>query len=226
MISLSAPQYEDLARGCEIVEADGFGPKVLRCPDGTMLKLFRRKRLLSSALLFPYARRFADNCRRLTELGVPSPTILALYRVAAIERDVVHYSPLPGNTVRQLIREGLAPGQEDALRTDLGQFVARLHGSGILFRSLHLGNVVLTPSGTLGLIDVGDMGIRRGPLGESAILRNFDHLGRYPDEWAWLERNSLFAHRYLECSRLTPRTREAARAYLTAVSPTKAPREP
>ncbi|MBP6037327.1 MAG: toluene tolerance protein [Azonexus sp.] len=226
MISLSAPQYGDLARGCEIIEADGFGPKVLLRPDGTMLKLFRRKRMLSSALLFPYARRFADNCRRLAELGIPSPTVLALYRVGPIERDVVHYSPLPGNTVRQLIREGLAPGQEDALRSDLGQFVARLHGSGILFRSLHLGNVVLTPTACLGLIDVGDMGIRRGPLPERAILRNFDHLGRYPDEWAWLLSNSLFAQRYLECSRLTLRAREAASAYLTAVSPSKARREP
>lgn len=36
--------YLDLVQGAEVLEADGTGDKVLRLRDGSMLKLFRRKR--------------------------------------------------------------------------------------------------------------------------------------------------------------------------------------
>lgn len=55
--------YMKLRSGAEIIEADRFGEKVLTLADGSMLKLFRRKRLLSSAAWYPYAQRFADNCK-------------------------------------------------------------------------------------------------------------------------------------------------------------------
>jgi hypothetical protein len=53
--------YLAMRAGATVLEADGFGDKVLRLADGTMLKLFRRKRLFSSAAWYPYAQRFADN---------------------------------------------------------------------------------------------------------------------------------------------------------------------
>ena len=40
-----------LKAGAEILEEDAYGEKVLRLADGTLLKLFRRKRLISSAAL-------------------------------------------------------------------------------------------------------------------------------------------------------------------------------
>src|SRR5690606_11004632 len=124
-------------------EADSHGEKVLLLADGSFLKLFRRKRLLSSALLWPYARRFASNARQLARLGVPTLQVIALYRLQEPARHLVHYRPLPGVTLRQIRRDALpCPAQ---LFEQLGGFVARLHQQGVYFRSIHLGNIVLTP---------------------------------------------------------------------------------
>ena len=61
----------------------------------------------------------------------------------------------------------------------LAAFMRRLHGAGIYFRSLHLGNVVLTPAGEYGLIDFLDMKTYSKPLSAWQVSRNFRHLERY-----------------------------------------------
>ncbi|WP_228158337.1 hypothetical protein, partial [Acinetobacter baumannii] len=63
------PSYLQLRDNAEVLEADGHGDKVLRLRDGSFLKLFRRKRLISSAALFPYAERFARNASELARRG-------------------------------------------------------------------------------------------------------------------------------------------------------------
>lgn len=82
--------YVKMCLGAEIIEADRLGEKVLRLADGSMLKLFRRKRLLSSAAWYPYAQRFADNCEALARCGVPSPEVIAVFRLPSVDRDAVH----------------------------------------------------------------------------------------------------------------------------------------
>lgn len=182
MLALNHPAYLALRQGAQVIEADGSGDKVLVLADGTMLKFFRRKRLLSSALVFPYAQRFASNITALQRRQVPCPEVLSIYRIPSIARDVVHYTPLAGETVRHAFKGG-APAD---LRFRLGQFVAGLHGKGVYFRSLHLGNIVLTPDQRLGLIDVADMSLQRRMLSASKRLRNFQHLARYRKDMEWL----------------------------------------
>ncbi|MDR0280598.1 MAG: lipopolysaccharide kinase InaA family protein [Paucimonas sp.] len=182
MQAMDHDTYLALREGAQVLEADGSGDKVLRLRDGRMLKLFRRKRLLSSALLFPYAGRFARNAGKLRELGIPSPEVIATYRIPSIQRDAVYYAPLPGDTLRQLLD---APSSA-TLRCQLGRFVARLHEAGIYFRSLHLGNVVLTPENQLGLIDIADLQCQRRALRDSQRERNFHHMLRYPQDRQWL----------------------------------------
>ena len=176
MHSLTEQAYLVLREGARVIEADGFGDKVLRLSDGSFLKLFRRKRLLSSALLSPRSVRFALNAGLLAERGIPSVTVIETYRIPAIRRTAVHYQPLAGETLRQVLRD--ATGDSSGLIRLLGQFMARLHEKGICFRSLHLGNVVLTPDHELGLIDIADMRCGRLPLRSQRILRNFCHLTR------------------------------------------------
>lgn len=183
MQPLDHRRYLALREGAQVLEADGSGDKVLRLADGTMLKLFRRKRLFTSAAWYPYASRFANNCRHLQARGIPCPQVMAVYRIAEIERDAVHYAPLPGDTLRQLLANDSATPQ---LRTDLGAFLGRLHESGVYFRSVHLGNVVLTPERTLGLIDIADLRLYRAPLRRSLRLRNFRHMLRYASDRQWL----------------------------------------
>lgn len=182
MQALNHSAYLALREGARVIEADGSGDKVLVLADGTMLKFFRRKRLLSSALLFPYARRFATNTQALRRRGVPCPGVLNVYRIPSIERDAVHYEPLPGETVRQLYLAG-APAD---LCMRLGRFVAELHGKGVYFRSLHLGNIVMGVDQHLGLIDVADMTCQRRTLSAAKRLRNFQHMARYRKDMEWL----------------------------------------
>ena len=195
MQALDHTRYLALREGAQVLEADGSGDKVLRLTDGSILKLFRRKRLLTSAAWYPYAKRFADNCDALRERHIPCPSIRQVYRIASIERDAVHYDPLPGQTLRQMLDD---EGDADPLRGQLGAFMATLHERGIYFRSAHLGNIVLTPEHQLGLIDIADMRVYRRPLSKTLRLRNFKHMVRYPQDRQWLldRHGEVFMHNY------------------------------
>ncbi|MDR0528378.1 MAG: toluene tolerance protein [Zoogloeaceae bacterium] len=200
---LAPAAWRELVCGAEVLEEDGSGVKVLRLPDQTIVKLFRRKRLLSSALFYPYARRFADNALLLAERGIPCPTVLTLARVPSIVRDVVRYQPLPGNTLREeLARPTNVPENARATLTAFGVFVAHLHEKGIYFRSLHLGNVVHTAEGMFGLIDFADLSCRSRPLGVSLRRRNFRHLFRLPKDRALLlsDDGAAFSAGYISAS--------------------------
>jgi len=192
LIRLDRPSFDALAADARLVEQDTFGPKVYLLPDGSYLKLFRRKHVVSSALWSPYSQRFVDNCRALAALGIPCPQVIAIYRVPALARDVVHYRALPGQTLRQLLEQGLDEHASARLRRQYGAFVARLHALGIYFRSLHLGNVVLTPQGALGLIDVADMRVRRRALGRFLRARNIKHMHHYKVDTEWLVADDEF----------------------------------
>ena len=170
----------------EVIEADRYGEKVLRLKDGRMLKLFRRKRLISSATWYPYAQRFADNCQGLAIKEILSPTVIAVYRFPDLDRDAVLYHPLAGKTIRQLIKEGLPDNEADQLKDQLRNFVKSIQDRGVYFRSLHLGNIVRTADGDLGLIDVSDMVIKKNSLGRLVRKRNLNHLLRYVEDAEWL----------------------------------------
>jgi len=172
MKRLTAEEYLRLRAGAEVMEADSFGDKVLRLADGTILKLFRRKRLLSSAAWYPYAQRFADNAVAMRRRGIAVPEIIAIVRIPAIARDAVHYHPLPGESLRQLLRAGMEPDERQNLRSAFTRFVIELHEKGIYFRSLHLGNVLQLPDGPFGLIDIADARLRPWRLSRHLRRRN------------------------------------------------------
>ncbi len=74
-----------------------MGTRYCVCATGPS-SLFRRKRLISSAALFPYAERFARNASELARRGIVCPKVLDVLRIPHIQRDAVHYEPLPGQT--------------------------------------------------------------------------------------------------------------------------------
>ncbi len=179
--------YCALREGAVVLEADGHGDKVLRLVDGTILKLFRRKRLLTSALFSPYARRFVNNAAALAKLGVPVPKVLDVVRIPALLRDAVHYSPLEGETLRCLLNSGLPHAREEQLKEQFTRFVIHLHDRGVYFRSLHSGNVVCMPDGRLGLIDFSDLRIYPWRLGRYLRARNMRRMQRMPDDSSWVD---------------------------------------
>ncbi len=191
---LKTMEYQDflaLKAGAEVLEADLHGEKVLRLTDGSMFKLFRRKRLITSAAWYPYAQRFVDNAAALREKGIPVPCVIAAMRIPSVKRDAVHYLPLEGVTLRQLIRQGLDPKTEQALKKRFTEFVMHLHTLGIYFRSLHLGNVILTPSGELGLIDFSDLRIYRRSLPVFMRRRNIQRMLGIDRERGWIDSEAI-----------------------------------
>lgn len=180
--------YEDylvLRHEGKVIEKDGFGDKVIILQDGTFLKLFRRKRLITSAAIWPYAQRFANNAKKLEELGIPCPKIIQVYRIPSIERDAVHYHPLPGKTLRDLYLENMEYSSN--LREKFHEFVKTIQDLGVYFRSFHLGNVVLTPDNELGLIDISDMKIFRRPLSKWQRKRNDAHIRKDARDVLWMK---------------------------------------
>ena len=179
--------YLTLKQGAEIVQKDPHGEKVLLLVNGHYLKLFRRKRLISSAAWYPYARRFVDNAKALEQRGIRCPKAVSCFRVREIARDGVDYEALPGDTLRALVRAGLSESRLNALKYQFNVFVRRLHDSGIYFRSLHLNNVVLTPEGELGLIDLSDIRVHRKALSRYWRRRNLRRLEGIPTERDWID---------------------------------------
>jgi serine/threonine protein kinase len=174
---LSEAALKQMIVDANVLEADSYGAKVYRLQDGNILKLFRRKRWFSSALLRPYSKRFIDNANRLQQLGVPTLKVVNFYTLEQPGMTAVLYQPLPGETLRQLAQK---PGFSwtQALPA-LIELIRELHRSGVYFRSLHLGNIVVTPEKNLGLIDVADMRFFKAPLSESLKKRNIQHFARY-----------------------------------------------
>jgi hypothetical protein len=187
-------------KDARVVERDPRGIKVLQLPDGDYLKVFRLRHRFSLARFYGYAQRFCNNAGKLAALGIPSLHIRTCYAVqdarlldypltidaaagtatpasASLSHTfAVHYAPLPGQTLKQLLDQQPLPPE---LIRQLGAFIAELHAKGVHFRSLHLGNIVLTPAGELGLIDIADMKIYPWSLWFATRLRSFRHLTRY-----------------------------------------------
>jgi len=180
---LGHDDYLALRADARVLTRDHYGDKVLALADGTILKLFRRKRLISSAAWYPYAQRFADNALALAARRIPCPEVTGVYRLPSVRREAVRYRPLAGEPLRQLVGAGAGTPE---LRVRLGRFVAGLHESGVYFRSLHLGNIVLVPDGEFGLIDIADLRAGRRPLSAARRRRNLRHLVHYAEDLAWL----------------------------------------
>jgi len=176
MIILTENEYKELLTVTETIEKDQSGEKVLKYSDGKYMKLFRRKRFFSSALIYPYWRRFVRNAHGLKRKGIPTiEKIEKIVRVPHLRKTGVLYQPLQGETLKHLILNQKA---KKKLPEEFGAFVATLHRKGIYFSSLHLGNVILTDSNELGLIDISDMRIVPFPIPLFTRKTNLDYLFR------------------------------------------------
>ena len=177
---LDKPAWLAMKAEGEIIEQDNRGVKVLRCANGDFMKLFRIKRRITTARLWNPAQAFCRKAQQLKQHGIATVTPVGLYRLLHVPRFAARYQPLVGETVRSLIQQNRLTEKHIA---ELAKFIAQLHQKGILFRSLHPGNVVLTPDGSFGLIDILDCRFSwfGRPLNRWQRARNFQHFFRYED---------------------------------------------
>jgi hypothetical protein len=210
MTTLSSSAYQDLVHHAEALTRERVNghicPKVLRLDDGSILKLFRLKRLFTSARLRPHTVRFQRNAVVLQSLNVPTVELIATYRIPSIARTAVHYRPLAGMTIRDHCE---ANALSAPLARELGLFYHDLHARGVYFRSIHFNNIVLTPKLGLGLIDVADMRYRKRSLPLSLRVRNLRHLFREASDVAHMAPvRSFFINAYRDAADLPPREAE------------------
>jgi len=166
-------EFATLRAGARVLESDARGEKVLLTPDRRIIKLFYPRRRFTSARLYPYAIRFWKNTQRLRARGITTICCEQLRYQRQQRRHVITYPLLPGTTLRECLQDKHCG---DGHLAALAAFMAKLHASGILFRSIHLGNILVLEDGGFGLIDVADMRIRHWRLGLSRRARNFRHL--------------------------------------------------
>jgi len=175
--SISLKDYQAIVDRSVILERDRHGLKVLETSDGYIVKLFRRKRFFSSALFNPYSTRFIANAKALKKLGFHTVDVEKEVYCKQIKRALLIYRPIPGQTLRAALR---ATTSHDEIFEKFIILLAQLHDKGVLFRSIHLNNIIYQDEMTpLGLIDIADMRIEAAPLSPRARMRNFRHLVRY-----------------------------------------------
>ncbi|WP_217476134.1 toluene tolerance protein [Stutzerimonas stutzeri] len=172
---VTAQELESWLTEGKVLEKDARGPKVLALADGSFLKVFYTRRRPFLARLFPYAQRFAKNLAVLRDSGFNVPEIMDMFWLDKSNGlSGCLYQPLPGASIESIFRAD--PSLIKQHLPELAHLIRRLHENGIYFRSLHIGNVILLPNGSLGLIDVLDLQKKRSPLGKNLIHRNFSHL--------------------------------------------------
>lgn len=187
-----------------VLERDAHGIKVVETPAQEIIKIFRLKRQISSARFRPYAVRFAQNAKRLSELGIPTVEVKKLAYCPEQQRHVLVYQKLPGQLLRDALQD---PDQAQHLVQLFGAFVARLHALGVYFRSLHFKNVLVLENGELALIDISDMSFKRFKLRTALRLRNFSHMLRYAeDKQLLLPHLDQFLQNYLQQAHLSNRS--------------------
>jgi len=197
MNKLTGEEFRELTRDADVLMSDKYGVKVMQTPDQKIIKLYRLKKRFSSALIYPYALRFVKNSILLKNLGIATVTVEQVYDVPEIQRQIVIYRKLVGTVLRETL---LTTGNKE-LRAGLlerfADFVALLHDKGILFRSIHFGNVLILPTGNFALIDIADLRYQRfRGLLPWQRLRNFRHMCRYPQDMKFLA--EFGAHHFVD----------------------------
>ena len=185
---LTRYQYDELVRAASVLEEDDRGIKVMRQPEplGRIIKLFRVKRLMSSALIYPYSFRFRKNAFKLNRINIRAPVVEEIFFCWSIKRHGVIYCPVEGQSLECLIQnieEKSGQGQisdevTSNLLEELTQFIAGLHRKGVYCRSLHPGNILLDKRHNFGLIDVADTRFKLRHLSPELRVRNFRHFLR------------------------------------------------
>lgn len=177
MIINPAQLEELLASGMVLEQFGPHRPKVIKLENGEFLKFFRVKHLISKYRFINPAKHFARNAARLAQRGFPALLDVRYYRVPHIQLWAVRYHGLEGSSVRELLQQGQL---DDDLIDRLAKFIFTLHEKGVYFRSLHFGNIIVTPGGELGLIDFLDCYFRPRLINFQRN-RNFAHLYRYDE---------------------------------------------
>lgn len=179
MKTLQNSELNKLIDSGTVIEKDHHGPKVVVLAEHRYLKIFYHKNRVSMAKLRSRARQFASNAAKLKKRHITTVGILDTFKTDNPRRDCVCYHGIPGDTVRKVLQN---TPKNPELSQRLGAYIAQLHDAGVMFRSLHFGNIIQLADGNFGLIDIADMRINLFRLSNWQRKRNFQHVFRYEQD--------------------------------------------
>jgi len=210
METITQDQIDTLCKNGRAIDSKGGYPAVVLHPDGTITKLWARKKgIFSSSTLRPYSQRFVSNANRLASLGITVPEIIKHARLEDSHVRLVTYQGLPGTSIRELLEK--EPQRIDM--TALCQYIVSLHEKGILFGGMHLGNILQMDQG-FGLIDFTDVRFFSKPLSPKQRASNLRTPLRYDEDISRIKAAGLpgLVETYL--GELTPELAESVRKNL------------
>lgn len=174
---LSEDTVQALVANGKVLERVGSIPKVIALENNKYYKAFFHKSLSSKIL--SKAKKFSKNARKLQKKAIDTVVIDQTFRMKNPVRDCLIYEGLPGIILRGLLIE---TPRDKNLSKQLGTYLAELHNKGVMFRSVHLRNIIVQADKNFGLIDISDMRINFFPLNGSQRKRNLKHLFRYASD--------------------------------------------
>jgi hypothetical protein len=181
--TIDGHQFQDILGSGIPVEENGGRPRILKHPDGLVTKIWKEKnRFFSSSRFWPYSTRFVKNQQALLRRGVTVPELTRHAKVHGAGIRLVQYRRLEGLSVREALVRPLV----DLDPRMLAGFIARLHKNGILFRSIHFGNILKLQDGGFSLIDFSNIRFYSNPLTMGKRIANLIFPFRYSkDIGAW-----------------------------------------
>ncbi len=198
---------ELIKRNAKVLESDARGVKVVLY-EKKIYKVFYNRNAIKGKI-FSKAKLFAKNCKKLNNKGFIAPVVDAVYFDDEINSEILSYSSIPGSSARELLSNtNLAIKEREEIIKEIASLMSGLHKKGILFRSFHLGNIVIDINNSgisLALIDVADLKSFPFSLSMSQRLRNFRHLTRVIDDKEIFDKDfvSLFISEYKKLSDIT-----------------------
>ncbi|HIG42803.1 MAG: hypothetical protein ABGY96_13490 [bacterium] len=174
MKKISKAQVQEYVAKNKLLMGNLQKPMLMLTPDNEMIKSFFRKERLSTSTFFPKAVRFAENAKQLKKIGVLAPLPKEVMYCSEMAMHMVIYNRLPGTDLR-VLNEG---GDDTGIR-GLPRYLAELHTRGVMFRGIHLGNVLYLGKEvhqSYALVDISGMSIKKRQLRLWERMRNLINL--------------------------------------------------
>lgn len=194
---LAKMELEEIVKSSTVIFGLAERPGILISAKNEIVKFFYKRKRISTSILKPQAKRFQKNGIKLQQLQIKAPLVKEIFYCKAISGHLVTYDMIEGEDYREICGKG----DVDTLST-LPGFLNHLHELGVYFRAIHLGNLILTPSGEIALVDISDLSIRSGRLSVFRRARNLAHLIDTTEDMGYFKQYSLdkFLAEYFEVS--------------------------
>ena len=220
MIVIGSYKFGQMMEGATVLAHNANGISVVRMVDGRIAKLFRPTPLFSSALIYPFSRRFVRAAHRLKQKHIQTVDVTAVYKVKSLNQHMVVYHPLEGMSLRQKLADETRCAK---LLPPFARFLAKLHEKGVYFRGLHFGNVLVCsdaldkPEVSFGLIDIASTRFQATSLSPRQRARNFRLMLNYDEDLRSLRLIGIdkFVAIYLHSARLSPIVKQAFMHHLS-----------